>query len=1031
MLPEEGSNCHKDKLKISEIEELFHQVDVDSGGGLDIEEFQEGMKDFFYDEIKDISAQKEELRTYQEGQYISITTDGVFSYWSDTFENRLEIFLNKKTKSIKLSHKKMKVNGMAYIKELKQVAVASSEGKVLFYSFHELPTLFEIKHALIVEDFNAVCAINYSSNGTKGVLSFGNEQGHLYVLVSENINTNGLFSPDSFEKISKEDYPTLYVSTLLKKNSKQFQCSKTHIFKDIFTEIKYFPAIESLGICGRTSKIMVIAAMPESHRGRFTKTVFESPANKEFFTCVEYSPLNQSLLTGGTDGLLREWYVFKPKVCKKSLKGQGKPITHIEYNPKDEYFVTLSKDKTICLWSERSLLLLESFQVEDMNITPIATLCYNNYNNELVLANTDIGTSLGRGTDAFHNALLSHDKPLCSALYHSIYNQMVSVCRDGMVKVWDILTGKLELKFKLTPDKHVGHSFIAFDGPKRRLITSSQDGKLRLWNFSSATLLEVLPVTLPEEVTGIVTYDNRLFVSIRNSKIIYDLDMDGESNNFLSHPYLEDISSMDVHENTLITASSNGYIAIWNVDEKEVICLINESKSPRIHMPGRKEKGVTGCLVNGGKERRSRKKPSTKMKAKPLILCLKEREFNVYTATLLTSADGYICAWSVNVNGGLLGKFRAVDKEGAFITTMTTDINEKILLTGDSTGKICQWDIHTFCSTKATTKGPFQVLHGWHTSLAQPPLLGSWKCHDTEVVSVNFDISGKEIITAGDSHLQLWKNKGSHIGLFGKDFWEEADQVEADQVEADQTQLKPQKPPLMRVYLKEIPLKAEPFPPMPRASQIVTRPLPKNVKKLFYKAPKTTQVPIEILFKDELEKRQKDSVLKPCYPIPLKATVVFPGLPVPQSKVKQPPAKVSEHVLFSNDKLIEGGADLKQSSPQTLNQTRSKYGRVLKNQQADTIKDNVLTPRPPSTLKATKISVLPNMNKLQIQRVQLTTNQRLNQTRSKYGRVLKNQQADTIKDSVLTPRPPSTLKATEIISVLPNMNKLQIQVALT
>lgn len=71
------------------------------------------------------------------------------------------------------------------------------------------------------------------------------------------------------------------------------------------------------------------------------------------------------------------------------------------------------------------------------------------------------------------------------------------------------------------------------------------------------------------------------------------------------------------------------------------------------------------------------------------VLFLATRERSPDTAILLTSsADGYIYAWSIGRNGGLLGKFRAVHNKGPVICAMFTDRQDQILLTGDSNGYI-------------------------------------------------------------------------------------------------------------------------------------------------------------------------------------------------------------------------------------------------------------------------------------------------------------------------------------------------------
>ena len=82
------------------------------------------------------------------------------------------------------------------------------------------------------------------------------------------------------------------------------------------------------------------------------------------------------------------------------------------------------------------------------------------------------------------------------------------------------------------------------------------------------------------------------------------------------------------------------------------------------------------------------------MTTSPIILCLQTRTATADTVTLLTSKNDHIYAWSIISRGGLLGKFRAVCDTSAVVT------NEKILLIGDSTGKINLWDIQRVWTSK-------------------------------------------------------------------------------------------------------------------------------------------------------------------------------------------------------------------------------------------------------------------------------------------------------------------------------------------
>ena len=309
--------------------------------------------------------------------------------------------------------------------------------------------------------------------------------------------------------------------------------------------------------------------------------------------------------------------------------------------------------------------------------------------------------------------LTSHDKPLCSVLYHSIFKQVISICQNGVVKVWDILTGKAIMQFKVTPDQHVGFTAIAFDGSKRRLITVSNDRKVRLWNFNNGQELRILPVKVQKEVTGIVSMNNRVFVAGRRSKVIFNLDLEESDNKILEHDYLNDVSSMSTHGNILFTASSNGNVVVWDAKTAEVFYWLDTSNNPRTHMADGKAQGCVKNLRAGRHQKKGGtgtislcKKSTaltnrrTKVTTSPNILCLKTRAATTDTATLLTSKNDHIYAWSIISKGGLLGKFRAVCETSAVVTTMSTDGNDKILLIGDSTGKIYLWDIQRVWTSK-------------------------------------------------------------------------------------------------------------------------------------------------------------------------------------------------------------------------------------------------------------------------------------------------------------------------------------------
>ena len=91
--------------------------------------------------------------------------------------------------------------------------------------------------------------------------------------------------------------------------------------------------------------------------------------------------------------------------------------------------------------------------------------------------------------------------------------------------------------------------------------------------------------------------------------------------------------------------------------------------------------------------------PDLNARAVYRILFLQTRRCEENTGSLIaSSAEGWITMWSVHSRGGMVGYFRGCPKEneGDIITTMVTDVDNKILITGDSRGGIKKWKIDDY-----------------------------------------------------------------------------------------------------------------------------------------------------------------------------------------------------------------------------------------------------------------------------------------------------------------------------------------------
>jgi len=199
------------------------------------------------------------------------------------------------------------------------------------------------------------------------------------------------------------------------------------------------------------------------------------------------------------------------------------------------------------------------------------------------------------------------------------------------------------------------------------------------------------------------------------------------------------------------------------------------------------------------------------------LLFVPSREEGKDTAQLFSSgAHGWVRAWSVHRDGGLLGQWHAAHKHyGESILAMCASEDGVFLVTGDTQGYVKVWDISEYCiedapSGSSATKRreetaskfaytnldpPARMMSGSqkeryekqyavappesepHKTHIIPPLLNSFRAHMKAVNSVSY-VSGQDcLITASsDCSVRLWTVQGRFVGIFGqKNNWSPRD----------------------------------------------------------------------------------------------------------------------------------------------------------------------------------------------------------------------------------------------------------------
>ncbi|KAI1900934.1 hypothetical protein AGOR_G00054940 [Albula goreensis] len=752
------------------------------------------------------------------GQYMSITQDGKLSYWTEHMKHMYTLKLDDLKQAHAVLYQKIWVTDMMCMRNIDLLAISSTSSHLEFYDI----SARKCNIAFTLTGVEPVTVMDYWSDGKRAVFSIGDVSGCVTIFTSCDVVQNGIFNRRT-SKTGSNCHITM--ADLLKNRSNNHFCFKVAVHGNNCQNVRFLAKLHVIASCAACDKsAMVLTSVPESHKSEVHHSVFSLPKG---IMCFDYTPELNVLVTGGSDRMVRVWNPYVTKRACSRMEGHLSVITDIVANGRDKKVISISKDKNLRVWDLQDYTCLQKIRPSEipMGRPPITAIHYTRETNTLVIA-----TSL-----------------------------VVSGCYSGLVCVWDILTGEKVMQFRTSPKRGTDMTAMSFDGPQRRLITGSSDGAVCLWNFNNGVLLLKLPLLDRDEVTGILHVNNKIYMNIRKEvKMEYSVwrryhtedifSMNAYGNKMLvTASYNGDIIVWNTSTEEPLcwfnAAESPKPMLMDNLKEKasqmkrrspkqsptESVSSQAELKQERVS-PRRQgtpkqqgagtgrfssrqsdpmqDEGVDNEEGDGGQEETEEAMPnlvSPEELAKPLravekTLFLGTRSPHPDTAILLTSAtDGYIYAWSICDQGGLLGKFKPTQGEDS-VRAMSTDPTDRILLTGDGAGIITLWDIEDFCiaakkeeavakengaedtdlSPKDSeeeelgnmTEQETEMWDGFSISISPPKLLTSWQCHLRRILQVEFVAHLDLIITTSlDCNVRLWTFTGTYIGTFGQVQW--------------------------------------------------------------------------------------------------------------------------------------------------------------------------------------------------------------------------------------------------------------------
>ena len=74
----------------------------------------------------------------------------------------------------------------------------------------------------------------------------------------------------------------------------------------------------------------------------------------------------------------------------------------------------------------------------------------------------------------------THDRPISQILYNKELNQVITVCTESTMKVWETETGRLVYQITEAHGANVEVTAVAVDTSGYRLVSGAIDGELRI-----------------------------------------------------------------------------------------------------------------------------------------------------------------------------------------------------------------------------------------------------------------------------------------------------------------------------------------------------------------------------------------------------------------------------------------------------------------------------------------------------------------------------------------------------------------------
>ncbi|XP_059002281.1 WD repeat-containing protein 64 isoform X2 [Mustela lutreola] len=276
-------------------------------------------------------------------------------------------------------------------------------------------------------------------------------------------------------------------------DSKNFKSVKRKLHNDWVMKIRYITPLSCFGSCSLDSVHSLVLESLKRLEDNLPVREFSMPRGANTFC---YCTKANVIVTGGDDKVLRLWH---PNISTKpvgKLLGHMFSITEIVTNEKDQHIISLSSAKVFRVWDVQTLSLLQVFH--DSHGGPgdmqIYSMVYDSNHGMLITGSSVMDMyPLTRMVQDTKQIPHTHEREINVMLYNRYFHQVLTVCSESIIKVWELETG-LQIYQILDPHGFsVELTSAALDETGFLFATGAYNGTIKIWDFGSGQEMKVLP----------------------------------------------------------------------------------------------------------------------------------------------------------------------------------------------------------------------------------------------------------------------------------------------------------------------------------------------------------------------------------------------------------------------------------------------------------------------------------------------------------------------------------------------------------